>query len=361
MAAGNVFREEVWVRGSVRHLVAAAVVAAAVIPLTATAAMATHVQCGDTITQDTTLDGDLMCAGGGVTVAGDVTLDLAGHTIDVSDTGIAVFASEGRILVRDGTITESGTAIESDGPDALLVEDVLIEGNSVGVSCMFTPECSVLDSVLRYQGAVAIRMHAPDSGGAGAVINNQIDNNGTGISLEQYTAPITNNRIEENEGDGVKIDFTSQVQVSRNVVARNGGEGVVVSFLSDATIAHNAIEGNGANGIRVIGDFFFEITRATVRDNRISGNGDDGVRVENAEGAPGTVIERNHARHNADDGIDVDLGRNAPPEVDTVVRANKAYFNADLGIEAASGTTDGGSNKAKHNGNLAQCVGVRCK
>lgn len=33
----------------------------------------------------------------------------------------------------------------------------------------------------------------------------------------------------------------------------------------------------------------------------------------------------------------------------------------DLGIEAVAGTTDGGGNGAKHNGNPAQCVGVRCR
>ena len=73
------------------------------------------------------------------------------------------------------------------------------------------------------------------------------------------------------------------------------------------------------------------------------------------------MIARNHVEHNFDDGIDVDLGRSDPAGVDTVVRANKAYFNADLGIEAAPGTTDGGGNKARHNGNPAQCVGVVCK
>ena len=329
--------------------------------LSAGSAPANHVSCGDVITQDTKLDSDLTCAGGGVTVEGegDVTLDLGGHTIDVSDSGIAVFASEGRIVVRNGTITESGTAIEADGPDALLVEDLLIEGNSIGVSCQFTPECRVRDSALRYQGDIGIWMHAPDSGGSGAVTDNQIYNNGIGVRLEHYTAPIRGNRIEENEGDGVEIGFTSQVEMSHNLVARNGGDGVAVLFLSAATIADNEIQDNGANGVRVVGDFFFENTTAFVRRNRVLRNGDDGVRVENAEGAPGTVIERNRTDRNADDGIDVDAAE--PSGVDTVVRANKAYFNADFGIEASPGTTDGGGNKASHNGNPAQCVGVRCK
>ena len=95
--------------------------------------------------------------------------------------------------------------------------------------------------------------------------------------------------------------------------------------------------------------------------NRIRRNGRDGVLVEVAEDAPGTVIEHNQTDRNGDDGIDIDLGRNDPASVDTLVRANKAFFNTDLGIEAAPGTTDGGANKAKHNGNPAQCVGVNCR
>ena len=47
-------------------------------------ALASHVQCGDVITQDTTLDSDLIdCPGDGLVIgADDVTLDLNGHTVD---------------------------------------------------------------------------------------------------------------------------------------------------------------------------------------------------------------------------------------------------------------------------------------
>ena len=45
-------------------------------------ASATHVGCGDVVTQDTTLDSDLLCEGDGLIVAAsDVTLDLGGHVI----------------------------------------------------------------------------------------------------------------------------------------------------------------------------------------------------------------------------------------------------------------------------------------
>jgi hypothetical protein len=47
-------------------------------------ASASHVDCGDTITADTTLDSDLVdCPNNGIVIGADsITLDLNGHTID---------------------------------------------------------------------------------------------------------------------------------------------------------------------------------------------------------------------------------------------------------------------------------------
>ena len=51
-------------------------------------AFAAHVTCGDVITQDTTLDSDLIdCPGDGLVIGADgVTLDLGGHTVDGTGT-----------------------------------------------------------------------------------------------------------------------------------------------------------------------------------------------------------------------------------------------------------------------------------
>jgi hypothetical protein len=60
----------------------AALAAAMLLALSAGPALADHVQCGDVITQDTTLTADLNCSGDGLMIAADgVTLDLAGHSI----------------------------------------------------------------------------------------------------------------------------------------------------------------------------------------------------------------------------------------------------------------------------------------
>jgi len=339
-----------------------AVAAMLLFTLTTGEALANHVQCGDVITQDTTLDSDLTCAGDGLTVIHPGgTLDLAGHAIQGSGSGTGITASGGTIEVHGGTIRGFDSAINSDGPDALSVHDMLVEHNGGGITCMYTPECSVVDSTLRFnRDGAAINLHAPDHGGLGLVRGNRVRHNRVGVIVTHYRASVTDNRIEYNSSLGIEIDYTAQVEMSKNVVAGNGGDGIVISFLSSATISSNQIERNGGDGVAVIGDFFFGNTSAVVRKNRIARNGGDGVLVE-AEGAH-AVVEGNRTDRNGDDGIDIDAAATAPPDaIDTVVRANRAFFNTDLGIEAVAGTTDGGGNRARHNGDPAQCVGVSCK
>ena len=54
-----------------------------------------------------------------------------------------------------------------------------------------------------------------------------------------------------------------------------------------------------------------------------------------------------------DDGLDAD-------SPSTTITANVANDNADYGVEAVPGVTDGGGNRASGNGQPAQCLGVVC-
>jgi hypothetical protein len=67
-----------------------------------------------------------------------------------------------------------------------------------------------------------------------------------------------------------------------------------------------------------------------------------------------TLLERNVAIGADDDGIDVENAR-------TTLTRNLALQNGDLGIEAVPGVIDGGGNKAKANGDAAQCTNISCK
>ena len=327
-------------------------------------ASASHVQCGDTITQDTTLDSDLVCAGdglvvdaGGILDGGEVALDLAGHSITGSGTGIGISPAGGSVVeVRGGAVRGFDYAVFSDGPDALIVREMVIERNGVGAQCNFTDECRVLDSVFRFNRGVAINAFTPDNGDTSEIRGNLVRRNGNGISIIDYTGPVTGNRVERNSGFGIEFDYGAAGEMSSNVVSHNGGDGVHITFNAHVRLTSNRIEDNGGDGVEADGDGSFGVG-ADLAHNRIIRNAGDGVRIGfEVDG----LIAGNRTDRNGDDGIDVDA---ADPTNfnEVVVRANRAFFNADLGIEAVPTTTDGGGNRAKHNGNPEQCVGVRCR
>ena len=91
----------------------------------ASPASAAHVNCGDVITQDTTLDSDLVnCPGDGVVIGADnMTLDLAGHTIDgagAGEGGQGVDNDEGHdgVTVQRGRIQDFHAAVYFDHGDS---------------------------------------------------------------------------------------------------------------------------------------------------------------------------------------------------------------------------------------------------
>jgi hypothetical protein len=81
----------------------------------------------------------------------------------------------------------------------------------------------------------------------------------------------------------------------------------------------------------------------------------DGIVIDLNRVGPvtGTIVDRNRVVRSGDDGIDVNAQ-------DTTVMRNVANRNADFGIEAPAGVTDGGGNRAAGNGNPLQCIHVSC-
>jgi nitrous oxidase accessory protein NosD len=307
--------------------------AVAALLMTVTSATAAHVQCGDVITQDTTLDSDLACTGDGLTVTGsNVTLHLNGHTIQGSGgftTGVGIFDAVDP-EVRGGTIRGFSLGVNADGPRRPLVGHMVLEHNDFGFHCNYTSGCRIKDSVARQNGTGVLMVSAdaaqPE---AGLVSRNLLERNNTGLRLSGYPATVSGNRVLENLEDGVSIDYYGDADVTNNLIARNGSNGVGVYYLGHATIDGNRIEANAADGVLIDGGGEFGVTRALVGHNRADRNGDDGIDVEDGE--------------------------------HSVIVGNRTFFNTDLGIEAGPRTTDGGGNKAKHNGNPVQCVGVSCR
>jgi nitrous oxidase accessory protein NosD len=346
----------------------AAVMAAAAALVLAPSASATHVGCGDVVTQDTTLDSDLFCEGDGLTVAAsDATLDLGGHLIQgtgsAGSRGVMIYTvypeplePEG-VEVRDGAIRDFSLGAEVDDPEATVFSNLSVEQNDIGIRCHYALGCRITDSVFRANGT-GISLEAVDQGCRPALVaRNLLQGNRRGLWLAGCDTVVIQNRIEHNATRGVEIEDGSLVEVSENLIADNGTEGVYAEYLATVIVSGNRIVRNGGDGVHLDGGTGPYAPRGIVRDNRIVRNGGDGVHTTNVWDR-NAIIERNRSERNGDDGIDVDVGEFGSP---ITVRANRAFFNVDLGIEADPGTIDGGGNRAKHNGNPLQCVGVQCR
>ena len=188
-------------------------------------------------------------------------------------------------------------------------------------------------------------------------------NNGIIVFFGADRTTIRGNRVSGN-GDSIVIVEGVGNRVLGNVVsdARGcpfcdppTGFGIVVAEEGDATsVIGNLVSNTVWDGIRIGTSELDEGTitdGAIVRDNVVRDATMDGIRVDT--NTTGTVLRGNIAKGSGDDGLDVDSAA-------TKILGNFAVLNGDLGIEAVPGVTDGGGNRARHNGNPAQCTGVAC-
>lgn len=385
--------------------------AGALFALPAGEGVAAHVRCGDVITQDTTLDSDLLgCPRDGIVIgAPGITLDLNGHVVDGDgvrgsgfDAGVANVregpfpnrAHEG-VTIRGGTIREFDSGVAMIGVVDGLVERTLLVGNGDGVTLNDVYDTAVVGSVMSANdtGILGIdlernrfeRNRVYDNGtglevvsGRGGVVaeNRVADNAVYGIYLQDGVSDnvVVGNRVTGNGDAGIAIfEGTRRNRVEGNVVSGNGNAprfgflngGIVID--RENHVARNSVSRN-SRGIVV----WFN-GRNTVVSNRVFANG-EGIVVEEGEG---DRIEGNAVWANASDGIHLSplavlphmggnmVWRNGDDGIEVAspgatLFANTAFLNADLGIEAVPGIVDGGANVAFRNGNTLQCVNVTC-
>ena len=285
-------------RGSLLPL-AAVVVTLFWLTVPAGAALVTEPACGDFVTADVVLTTDLVCQGAGLTAAGgiDVTIDLNGHSLVGSGTGVGVQMSGGNdshVTVENGSIRgfETGIAVTNYPHDGATVqlERLLIRNNHVGVR--------------------------GDQGAA---------------------TTLADSTISANTGDGVVVAFDRPFQMIRDLVSNNGGRGIrafedSLSLLQDSFVAHNAREGA-----------YLTDTVAAISGNTFLGNGSTGLSIQerNCGFFPLYDVSDNVADRNGSGGMSMAFYL-APPE-----------FCPSLAPPPGTG------NAAKHNADF-QCVLIVC-
>ena len=183
------------------------------------------------------------------------------------------------------------------------------------------------------------------------------DNFEAGIILDGSDNVVVKNHFRRN-GDGVVVSGDRNVIEGNHLTDTLGCDGECGNAISFEGGSGNLIKGNLIErtqwGIRL--DAFTGLAADTVvQGNRVRDASSDGIVIDLNQVGPvtGTIVDRNRVFRSGDDGIDVNAK-------DTTLMRNVANHNADFGIEAPAGVTDGGGNHAAGNGNPLQCVHVSC-
>lgn len=297
-------------------------------------AAADHVACGDEITHDTTLDGDVgPCAADGLVVTADhVTLDLGGHTVsadsgDGNHAGILLEGVSG-VTVRNGTVTgfDAGVLIDGGagntvrqvaardnindfgGPPCLLgdgiavqdshdntvtqnqvvnngpfggitiigdSDDNLVRSNEVRDNNIVSPGGSGCGNTRQDEG---IRIEGPGADG-NRVERNLVENSMlAGIGLHGTVCNPPNPAMPpqpSNTGNvvsGNKVSGTAGTPIASGINVLRQGPATVVCPAQETTIVGNTSTGNEADGIFVgFNSHHNTINKNTVNDNGLSG------------------------------------------------------------------------------------------
>jgi parallel beta-helix repeat protein len=296
-----------------------------------------NLECGDTITHDFTLSGDVECFGfttDGLVVGADgIDVNLNGHTLSgpivftwsfLTPYGVDNTAGHDDVTIRNGTVTLWGTAIvvRNGSFNAVRGVDAVVSNSGIA----FTGGEGNLVRASRATGAVEQGVLARDS--EGLVV---ADSSGRWWSVRGDRARIVRNHLQQGAGDEICLEVLgNRNRVADTTIAGCDSGGLVVSGGSDNELVGNEVFGSPELGFR---------------------REPDGIRVEAF--TTGTLLDGNLVHNNEDDGIDV---RSAGARL----RNNSANDNGDFGIDAVAGVTDLGGNTASGNGNPLQCRNVFC-
>ena len=329
--------------------------------LTATAVLAlivgpsafgSHVSCGQTLTQDTTLDADLNCSGDGLQIGGNgVDLDLNGYTIRGGRSGSGIRGFQGfgpsDLTVHGGTIRNFEFAIRLTRAANSRISNLVIDGTDGltlnGPEVLFSdqPTNVAFEDNEVIGAAITFEEGQWQTGEEFRPANNRIERNfvrGTGffngqLSLRMLDRNVvkdntvsgglitvfgdirTNQGADENLIEGNRVTGSPQSygillaqDCVRNHVTGNevsgGFHGILVTVdCADNVIERNQVYGIARNGI-MLADPPYRTARNTVRDNTVHGAGLDGIIVNTS--ATESTVESNVVFENGEDGIDID-------------------------------------------------------
>ncbi len=292
--------------------------------------------CGDEITQDATLDGDLSCANGPALViaADNVTLDLGGHTVSGDP---ATASGQPGILVRDvngcrvrnGTVEHFGAGVVISGGSGNVVEHVIVQDNIGAVDGDFGDGIVVSSSKDNRVRHNTVQRNGPFSGISllQDCSGNDIHDNVVADNNMMHTGDPSQGR--QNMGIRLEGPAANHNRVVRNHVSGSGSNGITVhpTCLNLASCA--ATPPNEQN----------EIARNTANHNGVSGRG-DGINlfhVSSAVAPTQNTVTHNTADHNGTYGVAFDAGTSKNKAAGNRGRGNGQFDGFDGNTDPACG------------------------
>ncbi|MGY4645098.1 hypothetical protein [Cellulomonas sp. URHB0016] len=331
--------------------------------------------CGSTLTVDTVLRADLVCAGPGLVLGPDVSLDLHGHTLrgTAGGVGLAV-TSTGEATVRNGTITGWDTAVRTlvdwDGPGSgpLHVDRLAVDGNGTGIDGtgdggIGAKSVTVTRSTFTNNHVLALSAQSitvdldhtmfadnavgywGDTGSSASVTDVRFVRNDRALIVTEGSATVDRSTFVDNPAAVSSGGMISGLELTNSRIT--GSDLAVDGIAAVSRISGSTFVGN-TTAVQV-GQWGATITANTFRANQTTVS----FAVAPAESDGGSVVQDNTFRLNGD-GLRLE---NADAAVS--IGGNDARNNTGWGIYAP-GATDLGGNTARHNGNEPQCVGVVC-
>ena len=337
-----------------RQAVAAVAVVAAFMAVGVSPAFATAVVCGQVITQTTKVSNDLTnCPGDGLVIgAAHIKLDLGKHVIDgdgvnaATDDGIDNTGGFDNVSIKGGKIQQFSVGVHLTNASKNKVEHVEVLQNAPRGILLQGSNDNEIEHNSAHNDFDGIFLVNSDRN---KIAHNEAFANGSSGIVLQFGND--DNVVEHNQSfghpyAGITEDGSTGTKISYNDVHDNTGNGILPFNSTGLTIGHNSVKHNAMVGI-----YLFNVDGSLVDDNKIDSNNSN--RILTQIGSTGNGILKNHSDRNGADGIHViDPGN--------TLAKNHADKNGSLGIFAAAGNVDGGGNKAKHNGNPLECIGVSC-
>lgn len=210
-----------------------------------------------TVTKNLSAAGDCL-----VVAASFVTIDLDGYVMTGNGTGQGIGSGPfdaRNVAVRNGTLVNFLVGINLDSTvGGAVIEKVRLFGNGTGISC----------------------------GNSCTITDNTLEQNGSGIVVNEAARIVGNTVAENTQASGVAIFLGDNSYASGNTVFNNGGAGI--SGAQNNIVTDNIVKGSQGNGIEVQDG-------NTVTKNSIQANTSSGIIVGVGSSVIGNTSTSNSA------------------------------------------------------------------